>query len=84
MASLSRDKDSKGKYNGCRTLQYLDSEGNRKGIRLGKVTAKTAEVIKTKVESLGVKDDDNIWYIDIGFDDDFQVKVDPVSGWAIR
>ena len=44
----------------------------------------TWKEFKAKVESLGVKDDDNIWYIDIGFDDDFQVKVDPVSGWAIR
>lgn len=52
MASVSRDKDKHGKYNGCRTLQYINSDGVRKGVRLGKVTAKAAEVIRAKVEAV--------------------------------
>jgi integrase len=52
MASISRDKDKTGRYNGCRTLQFFDAEGTRKSVRLGKVTAKTAQSIRAKIEAI--------------------------------
>jgi len=39
---------------------------------------------KERVESQGVKDEDEIWYIDISFDDDFEChNSDERLGWAI-
>ncbi len=52
MASLIRDKNREGQFNGCRTIQFIDAEKHRKSIRLGKVTAKAGEAIKAKVEAI--------------------------------
>jgi hypothetical protein len=39
---------------------------------------------KNKVEQAGVKDEDEIWYIDMAFDDRFTVsKKDNNLGWAV-
>ncbi len=46
MASITRTK------NGRRILQFMDADGVRRSIRLGKVTHRTAEEIKTRVEHL--------------------------------
>lgn len=46
MASLSKQP------NGRKTIQFYDSDGKRKSIRLGKVSVKTASAFKVKVESL--------------------------------
>jgi len=46
MASLSNEK------NGRRTIQFIDENSKRKSIRLGKVTRKNAESVKTRVEYL--------------------------------
>ena len=46
MASISRDP------NGRRTIQFVGSDGKRRSVRLGKVSQRTAETIKVKVESL--------------------------------
>ncbi len=52
MASIIRDKNREGEFNGCRTIQFIDAEKRRKSIRLGKVTAKTADTIKVRVEAI--------------------------------
>ena len=49
MASISRDSKT-----GCRSIQFVASDGKRKTIRLGKVSQKDAESIKLKVEALAV------------------------------
>ena len=46
MASLTNEK------NGRRTIQFVEENGKRKSIRLGKVTRKNAESVKTRVEYL--------------------------------
>lgn len=46
MASISRER------NGRRTVQFMSADGRRRSIRLGKVSQKTAEMIRTKVEAL--------------------------------
>jgi len=52
MASLLKDKNRKTKkHNGCRTIQFV-AGGERKTIRLGKITQRNAEAIKVKVEAL--------------------------------
>lgn len=50
MASIRKDRDRSGKLNGCRTLQFIDSNGNRRSIRLGKIAARDADNIKRFVE----------------------------------
>ena len=44
MASISKDAG------GCKRLLYVDGNGNRKSIRLGKITLSDAREIKTRVE----------------------------------
>ncbi len=46
MASVSSSPD------GLRILQFVDAAGERRSIRLGKMTLKTADTIKGKVEEL--------------------------------
>src|ERR1022692_735862 len=46
MASISRDP------NGRRRILFIDRDGDRKTIRLGKVSQRTAEEIKIKLETL--------------------------------
>ena len=46
MACILKDK------NGTRRIQFYDSDGKRKQIRLGKCPQKLAEAIKVKVEAL--------------------------------
>ena len=46
MASIARDK------NGCRRILFVAPDGTRKTIRLGKVSQRTAEGIKYRVEQL--------------------------------
>lgn len=46
MASISREP------NGRRTIQFVGPDGKRRSIRLGKVSQRTAEGIKVRVESL--------------------------------
>ncbi|MEQ1905598.1 MAG: tyrosine-type recombinase/integrase [Pirellulaceae bacterium] len=46
MASIARDK------NGCRRILFVSSDGKRPTIRLGKVSQRTAEGIKYRVEQL--------------------------------
>lgn len=46
MASISREP------NGRRTIQFMDTDGKRRSIRLGKVSQRAAEGIKVKVEGL--------------------------------
>ncbi len=46
MASISRTK------NGHRVIQFIGSDGQRKTIRLGKVSQRQAESVKTRVEEL--------------------------------
>jgi integrase len=46
MASITREK------NGRRTIQFVGADGKRRSIRLGKVSQRTAEAIKTRVELL--------------------------------
>jgi len=46
MASISREK------NGCRRIQFFGADGERQGIRLGKVSKRTAESVKVHVERL--------------------------------
>lgn len=46
MASISRER------NGRRTIQFVGTDGKRRSIRLGKVSQKTAEAVKAKVEHL--------------------------------
>jgi integrase len=46
VASISHER------NGNRTIQFTASDGKRRSIRLGKITKKVAETIKTKVEAL--------------------------------
>ena len=45
MASLSSDA------RGNRTIQFLDGEGKRRTVRLGKMPIKQAETIKHKLET---------------------------------
>lgn len=52
MASIIKDKNRDGQYNGCRTLQFVDANRSRKSVRLGKITAKGADTIKAKVEAI--------------------------------
>jgi len=47
MASISQDKKT-----GRRTIQFKDTDGSRKSIRLGKCDKKSAEAIRTQVEHL--------------------------------
>ena len=47
MASITHDKK-----NGRRTIQFKDSDGSRKSIRLGKCDQKTAQAIRTQIEHL--------------------------------
>ena len=47
MASISTESKS-----GRRTIQFVGSDEKRRSIRLGKVTMKDAEAIKTKVEAI--------------------------------
>ena len=35
------------------------------------------------VERAGIKDDDEIWFIDISFDDEISIRKDSVMGWSI-
>ena len=37
---------------------------------------------KKRVEDAGIKDDDELWYIDISFDDPFEIEEDEL-GWKI-
>ena len=68
MASISRDA------NGRRSIQFMARDGKRKSIRLGEMTAKQAETIRLKVETLnaaaiaGLPMDTEIakWLADIG------------------
>ena len=46
MASITRQP------NGRRTIQFVGPDGKRRSIRLGKVTQRTAEGIRVKVEAL--------------------------------
>lgn len=46
MASISRDP------NGTRRVLFVDSDGSRKAIRLGKVSQRSAEAVKFRVEQL--------------------------------
>ena len=46
MASINRDP------NGRRTIQFMAADGKRKSIRLGKVSQRVAEEIRTKIERL--------------------------------
>src|SRR5258708_5152601 len=46
MASISREP------NGRRVIQYMAGDGKRKSIRLGKVSQRTAEEVKVKIECL--------------------------------
>ena len=46
LASLSNDPG------GRRRIQFVDGEGNRKSIRLGKLTKRAAETVKHHVEQL--------------------------------
>src|SRR5262245_45591262 len=46
MASISTDR------NGNRTIQFIAGDGKRRSIRLGKLTIKAVNEIKTKVEAL--------------------------------
>ena len=46
MASISREP------NGRRTIQFVSADGSRKSIRLGKVSQRTAEAVKVRVEQL--------------------------------
>jgi integrase len=46
MASICRDPD------GRRRIQFVASDGNRKQIRLGKVTQRAADTVKLKIEAL--------------------------------
>lgn len=47
MASISHEKKS-----GRRTIQFKDTEGSRKSIRLGKCDKKSAQAIRTQIEFL--------------------------------
>ena len=47
MASVSHNRK-----NGRRQIQFGDTDGSRKTIRLGKVPRKAAEIAKTQVEHL--------------------------------
>ena len=47
MASISHDKKT-----GRRTIQFKDTDGSRKSIRLGKCDQKTAQAIRTQIEHL--------------------------------
>ena len=46
MASINRER------NGRRTIQFVGADGKRRSIRLGKVSQRTAEGVKVKVEAL--------------------------------
>ena len=46
MASISKEP------NGRRTIQFVGADGKRRSIRLGKVSQRTAEMVKVKVEAL--------------------------------
>jgi len=46
MASISKEP------NGRRTIQFVGADGKRRSIRLGKVSQRTAEAVKVKVEAL--------------------------------
>ena len=43
---------------------------------------KWGEFVKRVVDA-GVKDDDEIWFIDIAFDDEISIYKDPSCGWSI-
>lgn len=47
MASITHDKK-----NGRRTIQFKDTDGSRKSIRLGKCDQKSAQAIRTQIEHL--------------------------------
>src|SRR5689334_12020204 len=46
MASVCRDP------NGAKRILFIDSKGDRKAVRLGKVNQRTAENVKQKIEAL--------------------------------
>ena len=46
MASITRES------NGRRTIQFVGADGKRRSIRLGKVSQRTAEAVKVRVEDL--------------------------------
>ena len=48
MATLIKDKNLVGDYNGCRTLQFVDANRKRCSVRLGKITAKGAKRSKPR------------------------------------
>lgn len=53
MASLISTTNRKtGKANGYRMVQFIDAEGKRRSVRLGKMSLRAAESIKTKIEAL--------------------------------
>ena len=68
MASLSKDK------NGNRTIQFINDNGKRKSIRLGKMDKKNATTIKTHVEyilsakvaGLALDNETSKWLVDLG------------------
>lgn len=31
----------------------------------------------------GIKDEDEIWFIDVGLDDELMISKDPLMGWSI-
>ena len=43
---------------------------------------KSKDYIK-KVKEAGIKDDDEIWYIDFAFDDNIEPRKDEKLGWII-
>src|SRR5262245_43439151 len=52
MASISKDRDRNGKLSGCRTIQFINADGKRSSVRLGKVTQRNAKNIKRYLESV--------------------------------
>ena len=64
MASISHDKKS-----GRRTIQFIDTDGKRKSIRLGKVNKRQADTVRNHIEKLmsakitghAVPDDTALW-----------------------
>lgn len=44
----------------------------------------TWKEFKEEAERMGMKDDDEVWFIDIhGLDGNFKVEEDPALGWQI-
>jgi integrase len=84
MASISRDP------NGRRRILFTDRDGDRKTIRLGKVSQRMAEEIKIKVETLnaakigaGSLDRETaVWVANLG--DDLHAKLSAVGLTSVR